>query len=150
MARKNGKDKDDDFDQGGADGPARLAREGERGGKGDNKRFDGKALADMLETIAAAEARIRKRNEETSKKNQPDRDEIKQARADMVESGCPSIELAALIRKHKLQRKIDTIDEKLDNEQKETFAEMVEALGGLADLPLGEAAKARHPDAHAN
>jgi formate dehydrogenase maturation protein FdhE len=149
MARKNGKGKDDDFDQGGPDGPARLEREGERG-KGDNKRFDGKALADMLETIAAAEARIQKRNEETSKKNQPDRDEIKQARADMVESGCPSIELAALIRKHKLQRKLDSVDAKLDPDQKETFAEMVEALGGLADMPLGEAAKARHPDAHAN
>lgn len=149
MARKNGKGDKDDFDQGGADGPARLAREGERG-KGDNKRFDGKALADMLETIAAAEARIQKRNEETSKKNQPDRDEIKQARADMVESGCPSIELAALIRKHKLQRKIASIDAKLDEDQKETFAEMVEALGGLADLPLGQAAAARHPDAHAN
>lgn len=135
---------DDDFDQGGPDGPAK-----QRGGIGDNiKKFDGDELIELLETIEAAEARIKKRAEEASKKSQPDRETIAAAKKDMVKSGYPSTELATIIRRHKLQRALRDVDAKLDDDQKETFAAMVEALGGadgkgLGDTPLGKAAIAR-------
>lgn len=130
---------DDDFDQG---GPAGASKQ--RGGIGDNaKKFDGDELQEYLETIAAAEARIKKRADEASKKSQPDRESIAAARKDMVASGYPSTELATIERRYKLQRKLEGIDEKLDDEQKETFAQMVNALGELGDTPLGKAAIAR-------
>ena len=129
---------DDDFDQGGPAGAAKQR------GMGDNaKKFDGDELLEYLETIAAAEARIKKRADEASKKSQPDRESISAARKDMVASGYPSTELATIERRYKLQRKLDGIDEKLDDEQKETFAQMVDALGELGDTPLGKAAIAR-------
>lgn len=130
---------DDDFDQG---GPAGAAKQ--RGKIGDNaKKFDGDELLELLETIEAAEARIKKRAEEASKKSQPDRETIAAAKKDMVASGYPSTELATIIRRHKLQRQLENVDAKLDDEQKETFADMVKALGGLANYPLGQAAIAR-------
>ncbi len=110
------------------------------------RKFDGDELIELLETITAAEARIKKRAEEASKKSQPDRETIASAKKDMVDSGYPSTELAAIIRRHKLQQQIQNIDSKLDDDQKETFAQMVEALGGaqgLGDTPLGKAAIAR-------
>lgn len=108
---------------------------------GHNSRtFEGKRLADMLDTIAAAQDRIKARMDEASESCQGDRQEIKESKKELVDSGYPSTELATLIRKHKLQRQIDNIDAKLDDEQKETFAAMVEALGQLGDTALGQAA----------
>lgn len=110
---------------------------------GDNRRkFSGDELVELLETITAAEERIKKRADEASKKSQPDRETIAAAKKDMVDSGYPSTELAMLIRRHKLQSKLANIDATLNDDQKETFAEMVEALGDFGELPLGKAALA--------
>lgn len=130
-----GRSDEDDFDQGGADGAAKQR------GKGDNsKKFDGALINEALEDIAALELRMAKRLEEANKKNQPDRDKIKQIKDELVESGIPSRELGTLIRKRKLEEKLENIDQKLDDDQKETFASLVEALGSFADSPLGKAA----------
>lgn len=109
--------------------------------KDDNeKQFDGAALAEMLTTIAAAEARIKKRQEDASKRSEPDRKTIKDAKKELVDSGYPSRELALVIKKHKLEHTLENIDEQLDDDGKDTFAGMVEALGSYADTPLGRAA----------
>ena len=132
---KEGRGGGDDFDQGGADGAPKQR------GKGDNsKKFDGALINEALEDIAALELRMAKRLEEANKKNQPDRDKIKQIKDELVESGIPSRELGTLIRKRKLEEKLENIDQKLDDDQKETFANLVEALGAFADSPLGKAA----------
>lgn len=137
-AAKKKPDQGEDFDQGGADGAPKQR------GKGDNsKRFDGALINEALLDIEALELRMAKRLEEASKKNQPDREKIKAIRKDLVESGIPSKELATLIRKAKLERRLENIDEKLDDDQKETFAGLVEALGSFADSPLGQAALKR-------
>lgn len=113
-------------------------------GKGDNsKRFDAELINEALEDIEGIEARMKKRLEEAQKKNQPDREKIKQIRADIVESGVPAKELATLIRKRRLERNLDNIDASLDDEQKETFANLVQALGEFKDSPLGQAALKR-------
>lgn len=104
------------------------------------KTFDGAALAEMLTTIAAAEARIKKRQEDASKRSEPDRKTIKDAKKELVDSGYPSRELALVIKKHKLEHTLENIDEQLDDDGKDTFAGMVEALGSYADTPLGRAA----------
>jgi len=137
-AKPTPKAANDDFDQGGPDGPTKQR------GKGDNsKRFDGALIAEALEDIAALEHKMEKRREEAQKKNQPDREKIKAIRKDLVESGIPARELGVLIRKHKLEAKLQNVDGELDDEGKETFATLVEALGSFADSPLGRAALQR-------
>ncbi len=49
----------------------------------------------------------------------------------------------AVIKRRRLQKKIDAIEEDLEDEDAvESYEMMIEALGGLADLPLGQAAAA--------
>lgn len=128
-------DGDGDFDQGGPDGPAKQR------GKGDNSsKIDGALLLEALQDMDAIEHRMAKRLEEAKKKNEPDRKKLREIRKDLVESGIPSAELGALVRKHKLEAKLENIDATLNDDQKETFASMVKALGKFADSPLGQAA----------
>ncbi len=126
-------DTGDNFDQGGPDGASKQRDH-------NTKKFSGDELIELLETITAAQDRIKKRADEASKKSQPDRETITAAKKDLVDSGYPSTELATIIRRHKLQTQLANIDSKLDDDQKETFAQMVEALGDFGELPLGKAA----------
>lgn len=107
------------------------------------KKFEGDVLAKYLETIQAANARMAERMQVASKKNQGDRKLIKEATKELVDSGYPSKELAKIRQKAKLEHQIETIDATLDDDQKETFAQMVEALGEFADTPLGRSATDR-------
>ncbi|MGL4442992.1 MAG: hypothetical protein ACRCU1_05165 [Alsobacter sp.] len=136
-------DGDDDFDQGGADGPRRLQAANDPGarGEGHNSRsYDGEALAQAIETIRAEEEAIKAKMDAASKACEAHRNTIKVTKKALVESGFPSEVLAVLLRKDKLQRKIERIDENLDDEQKDQFQSMEEALGDFLDSPLGQAA----------
>lgn len=135
-AKSNGHD---DFDQGGPDGPTKQR------GKGDNsKKFDGGMVQEALIDISIAEHRMTKRLEEANKKNQADREKIKAIKGDLVDSGVPAKELNTLLRKQKLEKKLETIDAALGEDQKETFAQLVEALDEYAETPLGRAALKRN------
>lgn len=113
----------------------------EHGGEGHNRpEFDGEVLAGYLEDVRAAEERMAKRMADASKKNQADRKMIAARTKELTESGYESKVLATVRRKAKLEHKVATIDATLDDDQKETFAQMVEALGEFGDTPLGKAA----------
>ncbi len=107
------------------------------------KKFDGEVLAKYLETCMASEDRQAKRLADAQKKNTADRKLIKDATKELTESGYEAKPLAALRRKAKLLYKAETIDATLDDEQKEVFQSMDEALGPFADTPLGRAAMQR-------
>lgn len=120
------------------------AGETKGGGKGHNsKKFDGELLKEALEDIAALELKMQKRVEAANKQNEPDRQKIKQIKDDLVDSGIPARELGVLLRKVKLERKLANVDDQLDDEGKEVFANLVEALGPFKDTPLGQAAVKR-------
>ena len=51
--------------------------------------------------------------------------------------------LKATIKQRELQRKIEGIPEKFEDETRETFDMVCQALGDFGDLPLGHAAKER-------
>ena len=130
-----------------AKGRARADQDGDddrKAGKGHNtKRFEGEVLSKYLETVHAAEDRIAKRMAEASKKCQADRKLVASATKELVESGYSSKPLATLRRKVKLEYKAATIDSTLDDEAKEEFQSMADALGPFADTELGRAALAR-------
>ena len=54
-------------------------------------------------------------------------------------AGIPMAVLKATIKQRALQRKIDGIPEKFEDETRETFEMVSQALGGFADTPLGKA-----------
>lgn len=54
--------------------------------------------------------------------------------------GVPKKELKAVVRTRELEAKADAIRDELEQESQETFDMIREALGDLADLPLGNAA----------
>lgn len=80
----------------------------------------------------------------------PHREDLKQIKKEANEAGFPAKELNTLIKKHRLEHQIEHIADEFDDEQKERFEDMLHALGELKDLPLGEAAAARHPANPAN
>lgn len=136
--RKPPASKGDDFDQGGPDGPTKQR------GKGDNSgKYDGEMIAGACEDIAELEAKMQKRLDEAKKKNQADREKIKEIKADVVESGVPAKVLNTTLRKKRLERQIETIDAALSDDEKETFAEVQAAIGDYGDTPLGKAALSR-------
>lgn len=152
---------DDGFDQGGPDGPKRRAREAandtvvlaidDKGkGEGHNSRvYDGEALKSAIEVIRAEEAAIDAKMDAAKKACEGHRATIKATKKGLVTSGFASEVLAVVLRKDKLQRRIETIDSELDDEQKDQFASMEEALGEYLDTELGRAAARAEASAHA-
>jgi len=57
--------------------------------------------------------------------------------------GIPKMELKAVVKKLGLDKKIAKIVEDMEADQAETYEMLLEAIGGLADTPLGEAALSR-------
>lgn len=150
--RGNGKSKKDanadNFDRGHGDGPRarQAANDQDKRGEGDNsKHFTADEIADQvgefLELMDEVDATIAGNNRENSARNQPHRKRLTNAFRSLVKDGVvPSRELQTLQAERRLQRKLENIDHKLNDEQKETFASVKKALAGLAGTPLGDAA----------
>ncbi len=66
------------------------------------------------------------------------------------EAGIPKAELKAVVKERVLRRKMEACRGDLDDmERRETFDQLKLALGMLSDMPLGETALGKHPDAPA-
>jgi hypothetical protein len=75
------------------------------------------------------------------------RDLIARAKDAAKEAGIPKKALNSLLKERELLRKIDGIRESFEDEEDlETYEALVEALGPLADTPLGRAATGSSDD----
>ncbi len=74
----------------------------------------------------------------------PHRDDIAAIKKEAAEAGFSKTEFATVLRKLRLEDKLEAVDAKLDEEQKTNYELMIEALDGLAGTPLGDAAAAAH------
>jgi hypothetical protein len=131
---------DDGFDQGGPDGAA--AQRGKN-----SKEFTAEEIADQvaefLEKMDQTEAAIAANTREAQLKNQPHRKKLNSAKTVLVKDGVVSSEvLAKIIQKHRLERKAESVDTTLNDEQKNEFAAVMNGLKGLVGTPLGDAAVA--------
>lgn len=70
------------------------------------------------------------------------REDIKQILEDAKNEGIPKKSLKAVIAVRKLERKIEKAADGLDIDEAAGYEQMMEALGELADTPLGGAAMA--------
>lgn len=69
------------------------------------------------------------------------REDIKQVFTDAKEQhGIPTKTLKAIVKQREYQRKVDSCGDFLDIDERASFEQLVEDLGGLVDLPLGAAA----------
>jgi uncharacterized protein (UPF0335 family) len=68
------------------------------------------------------------------------REGITAAYDDAKAHGIPKKELKALIRTRELERKIEQTRDDLENDERETFEQLQEALGDFGNTPLGQAA----------
>lgn len=101
---------------------------------------DPRAVRDYLEVIDEQDSIIVEIMAAARKKCQGPRGALKTARKRMIEDGYHAKELDTLVRKHRLERKVESVAASLDQDQREFFAALVKALGPLADTPLGQAA----------
>lgn len=99
-----------------------------------------RALSDYLDTIDEQDGIITDIMQTARKKCQGPRGAIKTARKRMIEDGYHAKELDTLVRKHRLERKVEAVADSLDDEQVQFFRALEKALGPLADTPLGQAA----------
>lgn len=139
-------DDGDDFDQGGPDGAAKQ--------RGQNSReFTPEDIAEQvgefLELMDEIEAAVAENNRAAALKNQPLRKRLGKAKTVLVKDGVISSEvLATAMRKRRLERKVESIDATLNDEQKNEFEAVMTGLKGLVGTPLGDAAVAAAERAH--
>jgi hypothetical protein len=147
MARgKKAAANDADFDQGGPDGPSRLKREAEANGSageagmGHNRTYDGEYIRGAIEQIMSINAEIDGEKAALAKKLQPKRKHVAKIIKGMVESGMGTREVQTLLKKAKLERRLENVTAELDDDQKAEFQRILEAMGDFGDTPLGAAA----------
>lgn len=108
--------------------------------------YDGKKLLDFVNRVEECQGEIDGIMLNAQDACAPHRDDIAAIKKEAAESGFSKTEFATILRKRRLEKKVETIDAKLDDEQKEVFDLMMHALdvalGVLSDTPLGQAATA--------
>jgi hypothetical protein len=114
-------------------------------GEGDNsKHFDpnGPELREFLDLVADEETTIANIMDAARKKAEGPRGAIKTAKKALVESGYHAKELATLMRRERLKRKLEHTADNLDDEQILHYRSLERALGDFGDTDLGRAALA--------
>lgn len=71
---------------------------------------------------------------------EPARQDQAQIVKDAADAGYSKKEFKTVLRKHRLEKRLARVADSLDANQKETYEQMLHALGELADTPLGAAA----------
>ncbi len=111
--------------------------------------FDWKSAEPFVERVENVQADIDAIMEEAKAKCSPLAEDIKNIKNEAAQAGFRKKPLNALIAHRKHIIKANAIRAKLDEDQQDDYDQMKNALGMLADLPLGQAAQAQAalPDA---
>ena len=102
--------------------------------------FDKDEVQSFVDRVENVDAKIDEIMEKAKKDCQPHRDDIKEIKNDASDEGLAKKPFNALLRRRKLLRKAEAVEDALNEQQKDDFIHMAHALGDLADTPLGQAA----------
>jgi len=105
--------------------------------------FDAAALKGYLDRIDAQDDELLSLKGSYMRDCQGPREQIKEIMIAVREAGHSMVAFRTVLAKHRSERRIENKIAALEGDDAETFEMMVEALGGLADTPLGEAAVKR-------
>jgi hypothetical protein len=105
--------------------------------------FDPDQLADFIARIEGIQGDIDEINFEAREKTTPLREDIAAVKREAVDAGIGRTELAAVLRKRRLEHRAAHVSDSLDLAERANFEEMIASLDKLAAEvgPLGEAAR---------
>lgn len=100
--------------------------------------YDPEAVTKFVGRIELLESEKQILKDKCKEDCEPISADIKEVMDEAKEAGIPKKELKAALKARELRRKIDDQREKLNEYEQNNFDNLVLALGGLKDLPLGE------------
>jgi uncharacterized protein (UPF0335 family) len=105
--------------------------------------FDPDQLADFVTRIENIQEDIDAINFEARERTQPLREDIATVKREATDHGIGRTELAAVLRKRRLEHRAAHVSDSLDLAEQANFEEMIASLERLAEQvgPLGEAAR---------
>jgi uncharacterized protein (UPF0335 family) len=105
--------------------------------------FDPDQLAGFVAKIENLQASIDAINFEAREETQPLREDIAAVKREATDHGIGRTELAAVLRKRRLEHQAAHVSDSLDLAERANFEEMISSLERLAEQigPLGQAAK---------
>jgi predicted transcriptional regulator len=108
-----------------------------------NNGFDPEKLADFVGRIENIQGEIDDINAEARERTQPLREDIAAIKREATDLGIGRIELAAVLRKRRLEHRAAHVSDTLDLAERTNFEEYLASLERLAEQvgPLGEAAR---------
>lgn len=111
-----------------------------------SNKFDSAVLKQFVGDIVRHESDMASKRGEYMKYCRDKRELINQTLDRAAAAGVPRKELRAVLKIHKLERKIEDVrDDVFENGDIDTLDMIKDALGDLADLPLGQAAIDKSP-----
>ena len=105
--------------------------------------FDSKQLQGYLSEIDAADVEIERLKEEFKDEAAPAKEQIKDTLKAAKDAGINMAAFKVVVAEHRAEKRLDRKIDRLDMADRADYEAMVEALGPLADTPLGEAALGR-------
>lgn len=111
--------------------------------------YDPNDLAQFVGRIESIEREIEGIRDRAKEEESPLRDDIALVKRESADAGIPKTELGAVLKKRRLERKLERVADKLDLEQRANYEQMLASLERLAKEvgPLGEAARDRAREA---
>jgi len=108
-----------------------------------NNGFDPDQLAEIVGRIENIQGAIDDINFEARERTQPLREDITALKRQATDYGIGRTELAAVLRKRRLEHRAGHVSDSLDLAERANFEEMISSLERLAEQvgPLGEAAR---------
>ena len=102
--------------------------------------YDPEMTREFVDSIEENQAEIDGIMQAAKDKCAPIRETIAGIKKDAADKGLPRLELNKVLQKRRLLRKADQIRELLSAEQQDNLDQLEQALGMLAETPLGAAA----------
>ena len=105
--------------------------------------FDPVQMKAYIARHEALQAEIDEINQNAHDASLPHREDMAALLKEAAEAGFPKKEFKTVLRKRRLEAKVARVAASLDEDQTQTYEQLLAALGDLAGTPLGEAATDR-------
>jgi hypothetical protein len=104
--------------------------------------FNPDKLQGFIDRVQSCQGEIDRIMEKAKEECLPHREDIEAIKKEAAEQGMPKRPFATVLRRLRLEDKVEHVADKLHDEQKESYEQMLHALGKLAEEmgPLGKAA----------
>lgn len=106
--------------------------------------YDGPKLQSFIDRWESVQGEIDEIMDNARDAAEPHRQDQAAIVKEAAEAGFSKKEFKAILRKRRLEDKLQHVADSLDSDQKETYEAMLAALGELAETPLGRAALNGH------